>query len=546
MNNVLQGALKRSSSSDLPLAAEISPTYLMDESRLKGNANKLFFPISEEHIAGIIQSAIINKEKITLSGARTGITGGAVPNGGWLISFEKMNKILGMRWDAGKNAFFLRVEPGVTLDNINNALLRKHFEDAYNWDTSSQNALKKFQETPEKWIFPPDPTERSASIGGMVACNASGARTFHYGATRNYINRIKMLTGECISLDIIRGKIFADQNNTFIYRKPDGSPCEVALPCYQMPELKNASGYYYKPEMDIIDLFIGSEGTLAVFTEFELELIKAPELIIGIIGFFKSEQEALNFVIDARNENKKKATKDKPCVLAIEYFDYKALNLLRDEKAKKAESSAIPALPQNAHTAVYIEVASSENGIEEDVMFVMELLEKNGSSSDTAWSATTKEEEERLKAFRHALPETVNQRIAERALLHKGLTKLGTDFAVPDDYLKDIIKTYRHILDDSKLEYVMFGHIGNNHLHLNILPRDMNEYNFGKELYKQIAQEVVKIKGTVSAEHGIGKLKKSFLEMMYGKDVIAQFVKIKKAFDPNWMLNPGNLFEHAT
>jgi D-lactate dehydrogenase (cytochrome) len=149
---------------------------------------------------------------------------------------------------------------------------------------------------------------------------------------------------------------------------------------------------------------------------------------------------------------------------------------------------------------------------------------------------------EKMKQFRHAVPEQVNALIAERKRQHPGLTKLGTDLSVPDGRLKDVMALYRRDLQAAGLEHVIFGHIGNNHVHVNILPRDMRDYAAGKDLYRQWAQQVVAWGGSVSAEHGIGRLKKDLLAVMYGPEGIAAMRRLKALFDPANRLNPGRLF----
>ena len=188
-------------------------------------------------------------------------------------------------------------------------------------------------------------------------------------------------------------------------------------------------------------------------------------------------------------------------------------------------------------------MASTAEAQLEGAEALLELLEASGSSADTAWSATSPVEIERLKAFRHALPEAINRLIGARALACPGLTKLGTDFAVPDEALAPLMEAYREIMTEAQLEYVIFGHIGNNHLHLNILPRNLAEYQRGKKIYQDLARRVLEWGGTVSAEHGIGKLKKPLLELMLGASGLEAMRLVKKVFDPETLLNPGNIFD---
>jgi D-lactate dehydrogenase (cytochrome) len=175
-------------------------------------------------------------------------------------------------------------------------------------------------------------------------------------------------------------------------------------------------------------------------------------------------------------------------------------------------------------------------------MHMSEAMTDCGGDGDATWICSDEREMERLKDFRHAVPESVNLLIDEKRKKEPGLTKLGTDLAVPDEMLEEVIALYHKGLEEQKLEYVMFGHIGNNHVHVNIIPNTLEEYDRGKALYLQWAHEVVIMGGTVSAEHGIGKLKKALLKEMYGADGIRQMQDLKRLFDPDGLLNPGNLF----
>ncbi len=525
------------------LAPETADSYLTDESRLHGHAERLFFPSSEAEVSAVLKAAADQGKPVTISGGRTGIAGGAVPEGGWLISFDKFNRLTGLHYDAGANRFYLHCQPGVTLETIHAAMESKRFPGEETWDAASLSALQQLR-AKGAWMFPPDPTERSATLGGMAACNASGARTLFYGPTRRYVERVRaVLVGGCV-LDVTRGASVAAANGTFQLVLPDGTTRTGQIPAYRMPAVKNAAGYFAQPGMDLLDLLIGSEGTLAVITELAITLIPAPETILGVIGFFPSEPEALNFVRAARGEKPLVGAPALPArPLALEYFDANALNLLRDQKRQQGPTSAIPALPEKAHTAVYIELATTEAELESTAEALLALLEVCGSSADTAWTAMTNEETERLKAFRHALPETINQRIGERARKFPGLTKLGTDLAVPDEALMKMMAAYRELLDAAALDYVIFGHIGNNHVHVNILPRNLDEYVRGKALYLELARKALAWGGTVAGEHGIGKLKKPFLRLMFGEDGIAAMRAVKRIFDPSGLLNPATLFD---
>ncbi len=493
--------------------------YLRDESRKTGEAGFISFPRNEEEVREAIKSAADTNSEITIQGARTGITAGAVPYGGYILNLSRMNHIKDLRYDGERREHFLTVEPGVILSEI-----RKFLAD-------------------RPCFFPPDPTETSASIGGMVSCNASGACSYLYGPTRNYIEALRILLPDGSGMHLQRGKQKAS-GRLFRLWTDTGRSVEGELPGYRMPDVKNASGYFTGDGMDLVDLFIGAEGTLGVVTEIELRLPEKPGTIWGVMAFFPSEEVAVKFVRSLRGEfaeDKDKPERSKPA--AIEYFNRDALELLRRMKKENPAFSEIPDMPADFHTAIYFEYhGDDEDSVGEMVMAAVEHLEACGGSDETSWIAMNPHELERLKYFRHAVPEAVNLEIDSRRKSNPGLSKLGTDMAVPDSELENILRIYSRSLAGAGLDSVMFGHIGNNHIHVNILPNSMEDYDKGKRLYSEWASEVIRKGGTISAEHGVGKIKTELLAEMYGKDSMEQMRSVKRLFDPGNIVNRGNVF----
>jgi D-lactate dehydrogenase (cytochrome) len=228
--------------------------------------------------------------------------------------------------------------------------------------------------------------------------------------------------------------------------------------------------------------------------------------------------------------------------VAVEFFDAHALNLLRRQKASNPAFAEIPGMPADFHTAVYVEYHGEDDTVMRAVEVMGTLVGEAGGNEDATWVADADAELERLKFFRHSVPESVNLLIDERRKVEPGLTKLGTDMAVPDSRLDAVLAMYREGLARTGLEHVIFGHIGNNHLHVNIIPRSLREYDIGKDLYLEWARRVVAMGGTVSAEHGIGKFKVALLREMYGEKGVHEMREVKRVFDPEGKLNPGNLF----
>lgn len=513
--------------------------YLSDESRLNGRADCLALPRGEPELAAALAAAAADRKTVTVSGARTGITGGAVPAGGCLLSCAGMAKCTGMRRDRESGRFFIRCQPGVTLADFNAAVAAKEFPGSAAWPGADKEALGEFRKR-GAYFLPPDPTEKTASLGGMVACNASGARSFRYGPMRNHVSALRVILAENAALDLARGSHFAAPDGTFALAMPGKSARTGRIPSYSMPKVKNAAGYFAAPGMDLLDLFIGSEGTLGVITEIEVMLERVPNEIIAIAAFFQGEYGAVNFVKASRAAL---AGQELFEPISFEFFDSRSLDLLRRSKSERGADCAIPELPAGAGAAVCFELAASRGGVEPALERAAELIGAFGGDADNAWIADNARETERIREFRHALPETINNIIGRRANEHPGLTKLGTDFAVPEAAFDAMLAAYRETLGAAGLEYAAFGHIGDNHLHVNILPRDAAEYSRGREIYMDIAGRVVEWGGTVSAEHGIGKLKKPLLKLMYGEAGVGEMRALKKVFDPLGILNPGNLFD---
>lgn len=515
--------------------------FLRDESRRTGSASSISFPRTADDVRDALRAAADRGETVTIQGARTGITGGATPDGGHILNLSRMNRITGLRHDSPSGQLLLRVQPGALLSDVNARLADLAF-DTDGWDGESVAALAALRDAGPR-MFTPDPTETSASIGGMVACNASGARSFHYGPVRSHVEAVQVVLADGRGVTLRRG-VQRAESRRFTLALDGGGELSGELPSYDAPVVKNAAGYYVTPDMDLLDLFIGMEGTLGVVTEVELRLLPKPPSMWGVMAFMPDEAAAVMLIRALRGENIDggKSAPD-PAPVAIEFFNSAALALLRNQKASNAAFAEIPELPRSYHTAVYAEFhGPDEDTITDAVMAASEAMVALGGDEDATWVADSEREMERLKFFRHAVPESVNLLIDGRRREHPSLTKLGTDMSVPDRSLSDVLSMYNDDLAAAGLESVIFGHAGDNHVHVNILPRDEQEYARGKELYLSWARRVVEMGGSVSAEHGIGKLKTDFLRVMYGEQGIDEMRALKRVFDPDGLLNRGNLF----
>ncbi|MDD3751580.1 MAG: FAD-binding oxidoreductase, partial [Tissierellia bacterium] len=279
--------------------AKIYGEYLRDESRQVGNAESIVFPKSEAEIISSVKEMFEKNIQITTQGARTGLAASAVPHNGHIINLSKMNKVTGARYDEKADRFFLTVQPGVLLSELRKYLANKSFI-VHEWDDKSINAINYMEKA--QWFYSTDPTETSASMGGIASCNASGAKSYRYGSARDHITGLRIVLADGDVLSIKRGQFIAD-DNIFSLITESGRVIKGKLPKYKMPYVKkNTSGYFNMPGMDMIDLFIGSDGTLGIISEIEIELNKTQEVRWGVTIFMPDEDSAVDLVRALRHE----------------------------------------------------------------------------------------------------------------------------------------------------------------------------------------------------------------------------------------------------
>jgi D-lactate dehydrogenase (cytochrome) len=465
-------------------------SFLSDASFIRGgHADRVVFPECIDEVSQILAQANRDRTPVTVSGAGTGTVGGRVAFGGVILATDKLDHIKSITHD--DHAGFAVVEAGVVLADLQRAVDR------------------------EGLLYPPDPTERGCFIGGTVATNASGARTFRYGPTRSYVIGLTVVlaSGEVVRLR--RGEVHADR----VGRLQVGKSIDLKLPEYRMAATrKNATGYFVAPGMDAIDLFIGSEGTLGVICEVELRLLQKPEGLLSGVVFFTDEADVLALVADARKST---------AARAIEFFDNESLNFLRTK---------YPNVPADAIAAIFFEQETTEATEETVLTEWMTMLDQHHALADS-WFATNEHDQAKLRQFRHQLPVLMNEWFSRY-----NQRKVSTDMAVPDEAFPGMFRLYKDTLRSSGLRYTIFGHIGDNHVHVNILPRDDAEGARARDLYVQFLKYAASVGGTLSAEHGVGKLKRDYLRLFYSDDQLRDMARLKMAFDPHGILGRGNIF----
>ncbi len=418
-------------------------------------------------MAAALREASATKTPVTVGGAGTGVTGGRVAFGGWVLSLEKLTR--------------LEIRAGCAIAGAGVLLRDLH---------AAAQASGQF--------YPPDPTETGASIGGTIATNASGSRSFRYGSTRRWLESLRVVLSDGSVREFERGQAI------------DFEPAAIPLPRVT----KNTAGYLLRPGMDWVDLFCGSEGTLGVVTEARLRLLPAPKAVLGGVVFFAEDDAALNAVEAWRDAR------------MIEYFDRHSLRLMRPR---------FPEIPTQAAAALLIE-QELESQDDPRIDRWLERVESSGALAEESWFALSAADRERFRRFRHGLPEIVNDTVRQ-----SGAMKMNTDYAVPLEQNRAMLSYYRERLDQEfPGRYVIFGHIGDAHVHVNLFSDPANPEHATKVL-SDLARRAVALGGTVSAEHGLGKRKAHLLEIQYTPEQLEAMRAVKRRLDPANILGRGTL-----
>jgi D-lactate dehydrogenase (cytochrome) len=480
--------------------------YLTDASNLKGECEKVFIPENTQELVECIKDCYKGNIPYTISGGGTGLVGGRVPFEGVVISTEKLNRIV----DFDEQSLTVTIEPGVI-----------------------RRELDEFLES-RGYFLPPNPTETNSFLGGNIACNSSGSRTFKYGTIRDYVQSLDVILpdGQLVSLSRDNWSIVHEQK--YYLNLPNGKAIEFDIP--NLPYVnssKNTAGYYLRKGMHKLDLFIGSEGTLGTIVSAKLKVMPLPENVVGLVIFFEDLPRALDFISQTAYLSKRSFEEagEQTTISArlIEFFDKNSLYLVSDE---------YPQIPKNTECGIWIEQEIyNNNDVDEVLSLWFEHISKFTHLADSTWVAIQNHEHRRFASFRHLIPVKVFELVAQT-----NFQKIGSDVAVNGGVFKNYFLKLVQRLDKSNLRYFIWGHFGNSHLHLNLVPRNELENELAASIFDEHIREAISLGGTYSAEHGTGKLKRKYLELMYGKEIVDKMKEIKLKFDPKNLLGRGNLF----
>ena len=444
----------------------VREAYAVDASGLHLVPELVARPESVEEVVDLLRRATADRTPITCAGAQTSTTAASITDKGAILSIRALDSISAI----DEETRTIKVGPGALVGEIKRTVAAAGL------------------------LFAPDPTsEEESTIGGAIACNASGARTFKYGATRKHVQALKVVMANGELMEFRRTNLE-----------------------------KNTVGYAFAH--DPIDWFIGSEGTLGIIVEAELALLPLPAHIVGLAVFFRTEEEALKFVVVTRES----ATVTPRC---IEYFDNQAIGI-----ARTVGHGGI--LPDGAAGMIYV-----EEEIVDDLDSTLgrwgELIESTAPDFDPlVFDGEARLREARK--IRHSVPTTMN----ERGTRHRdaGGRRVSTDWAVPYHKVAEAIRTARAFAANRGVEQaVIYGHVGNGHPHQNYIARNARELATIEEVVEQTLKCVLAFGGTVAAEHGIGKVKRKWLPLQMNGLQIAMMTAVKRELDPLGILAPGNI-----
>jgi glycolate oxidase len=443
----------------------IRESYEADSSGLYLVPDLVARPDSMDEVVELAKQATIDRTPLTCAGAQTSTTGASITDHGMLVSLRGLDRI----GEVDTRTRTITVGPGALVGDVKRA-------------AASAGLL-----------FAPDPTsEEESTIGGAIACNASGARTFKYGATRRHVRSLKVVMADGRVVD---------------FRRSDLE--------------KNTVGYAFAH--DPIDWFIGSEGTLGIVVEAELALLPLPQRVVGLATLFRCEDDALKFVVACREA-------ESLAPRCIEYFDSQALEIARH--------AGPPArLPEEARAMVYV-----EEEVDDLDSALARWLEKIETVSPDLEPLVFDGESQLREArqIRHSIPSTMNER--GTGFRSAGGRKIGTDWAVPYKKLSEAIQMARALAEQHTIEPpVIYGHAGNGHPHQNFIARNPHEAEAIELVVEKTLKRVLELGGTVAAEHGIGKIKRRWLRLQMNSLQIAMMTAVKRELDPLGILAPGNI-----
>ena len=511
--------------------ADVVGTFLEDAAHFPGgHASGVAYPRSEGDVAALVRKT----HPVLPVGAQSSLTGGATPMGETVVATDHLNRVI----DVSRAQ--ITVQAGVPLHVLQNELM-------------SYGAF-----------YPPVPTYDGAAAGGVVATNAAGAATFKYGSTRDWVRAITVVLADGSVLDLERGQTTAHPDGYFELVHADRTT-RIPVPNYHMPDVaKRSAGYFASPDMDLIDLFIGSEGTLGIVTEVSF-VVMPRRSNLGLVWILTSdERQAFDLVSTLRQEAQTTWRTGDPRgvdVAGVEHLDRRSLEILREDGADRTHEVSLPAdatvgllapleLPDDAVPSqedAYGQIAGALSAGAPDTPLVRlcRLIARAGLLDRTEIALPgNRRRQTQLLALREAVPEAVNRRIGAAQQTSPTIQKTAADMIVRFEQFEECLQLFRDAFEQRRLDYAIWGHISDGHVHPNVIPMDPADVERGQAAILECGRAIIRRGGCPLAEHGVGRnrVKQALLRELYGPPGIEEMRRVKRAVDPHWRLAPGVLF----
>ena len=493
-----------------------------------GHAEGIVFPRTVQEIADVVATS----RAVLPIGAQSSLTGGATPMGELLLATSRLTRVI------ERSARQITVEAGLPI-----AAVQESLAEVGGW-------------------FPPAPTFTGACAGGVVSTNAAGAATFKYGSTRQWVEGLVVVLADGTILDLKRGEQRARQR-TIDIETLSGS-VSIPVPRYVMPDVsKRSAGYHAAADLDLVDLFIGAEGTLGVIAQVTFRVLSPlPQSALALIPC-TSEHQAIDLVMALRNASLETwRTRDRAGidVAAIENMDARSIGILREDGADIRNGVTFPAdtvaallvqleLPPDLTPAdAYDQIGSALTSDAQDgalVRFCRLLSDRDLLDASELALPGDERRAGQLVAIREAVPAGVNRRvgIAKRDV-HPQIEKTAADMVVPVERFAEMMDVYRRGFDSRGLDYAIWGHVSDGNVHPNVIPRSYEDVERGKEAILEFGRAAARLGGCPLAEHGVGRnrVKQQLLRQLYGDQGIDEMRAVKRALDPEGKLSPGVIF----
>ena len=516
---------------DVRTDAETVSAVLEDAAHYPGgHAAGVARPATEADVAALVETA----SRVLPIGAQSSLTGGATPMGDVVLDLQRFDRIASIRDRE------VVTQPGVPVGVLQAALAR------------------------DGRFYPPAPTFDGACVGGVVATNAAGAATFKYGTTRDWVRRLTVVLAEGEVLDLTRGETTAHPDGHFEIVTSEAA-IRVPVPTYRMPDVpKCSAGYFAAPGMDLIDLFIGSEGTLGIVTEVTFAVVGPAPRVAMVWIPLPSERAATELTGTLRaaaHDARRHGTARGVDVAAVEHLDARSLAIVREDGAARRHQVTTPddaraallaqvELPANAVSspeAAYREIgnALADDAPDTPLIRLCRLLANAGVLDRAEIALPGDRRQAHLTAVREAVPEGVNRRVGEvKRRQQAAIEKTAADMIVPFERFDESLALFRRAFDSRDLDYAIWGHISDGNVHPNVIPATIEDVVCGKQAILECGREIVRLGGCPLAEHGVGRnpVKQALLRQLYGPQGVAEMRAVKAALDPHGKLAPGVLF----